>query len=303
MSTELQNEPEVEVIDAPEPQEVEIPVDDAPVEQPVTQEPKEEKTFNPKTDKVQFDTPEQQERFNEVFRMMKKSDQRNEMLTDFLQEQQRQLDELRGVTTEFKQEKIQTDQAEAERAIMARIRQARDEQNDEAYDKAFMELTEFKAGKLFDAKVNELSKKETVQAGNDAKFVAKAMEEKDESGNYIRPWLQESDPQFGVALYQIKKISSKYEGDPDILAKTLKELDQTMGSQMKKTEPPKDPPAQTRAPNPMGGTNLTNHKPKGTIKMSREEFDIKTKLEKYSGKKLDPARWVKHRDAMQKAGR
>lgn len=299
MSTEqIQEEPEIEVTDAPEATEVEIPVDEPEV--PKVEEP--QKTFDPKKDKVEFDKPEQQERFNEVFRMMKKSDQRNEMLTEFLEEQQRQLDELRGFTKEIKTERFQADQAEAEQAIMAKIRQARDSADDEAYDKAFAELVSFRSGKeaqkIFDEKVKELSKTEAAQNDNDAKFVLKAMEEKDESGEFLRPWLQENHENFPTALYQIKKIANKYAGDPQILEKTLKELDQVMGSPMKKTEPPKEPTPQARAPNPMQGSNLTNHKPKGTIKMSRKEAEILSKLERHSGKKIDLKKYEARRTAM-----
>lgn len=286
-------EPQVEVTDTPEPQEVEVPVDDGPVEQD-NQKPEEQKSFDPKKDKVEFSTPEQQERFNEVFRMMKKSDQRNQMLTDFLEEQQRQLDELRGFTSEIKKEKIQTAQADAEQTLMTRIRQARDEGNDEAYDKAFAELTEFRTSKLFDEKVNEFRKQETVQADNDAKFVLKAMEETDETGNFLRPWLQENHEQFDKAIYQIRKIANKYAGDPQILEKTLKELDQVMSQ---KKDPPKEQ-VQSRAPNPMQGTNLTNQKPKGTIKMSRAEAEILKKLERHSGKKIDLKKYEARRTAM-----
>jgi hypothetical protein len=298
MSEEIQ-EQEIEVTDAPDTGDIEVPVDQAQE----TPEPlPEKKPFNPKTDKVEFDKPEQQARFNEVYRQRLKADQRNEMLTEFLEEQQLQLDELRNGFSEIKTEKVQSAQAEAEKTIMSRIRAAREAGDDDAYDTAFAELVSFRsskeASKLFDEKVNEIRKQETAQAGNDAKFIAKAMEETDENGNYLRPWLQETNEQFPIALYQIKKIAGKYEGDPEILSKTLKELDQVMGSQMKKTEPPKEPPAQTRTPNPMQGSNLTNHKPKGTIKMTRAEADILKKLERHSGKKIDLKKYEARRTAM-----
>jgi hypothetical protein len=300
MSVEAE-EPQIEVTDIPETGDIEVPVEETADTPEISEEQEEKKPFDPKKDKVDFDKPEQQQRFNEVFRQLKKSDQRNEMLTDFLQEQQRQLDELRGFASEIKTEKVQADQVEAERTLMARIRQAREEQDDDAYDKAFAELTEFKTTKLLDQKVNEFRKQETIQTENEAKFVLKAMEEKDEGGNYIRPWLQETNDQFPVALYQIKKIASKYEGDPDILGKTLKELDQVMGSTLTKKEEPPKPQNQTRAPNPMSGTNLTNHKPKGTIKMSRAEADILKKLERHSGKKIDLKKYEARRAAMHEA--
>lgn len=287
MSEELNDQPELEVTDAPEPAEVEIPIDDDPPEtEDKTSEP-DKKTFNPKKDKVEFSTPEQEARFNEIFRQLKKSDQRNEMLTDFLQEQGKLIDDIR-------QERSQVAQADAEKVILERIKIAREQENFDEYDKAFRELTKYESSKLFEEKVNEFRKSETVQADNDARFVAKAMEETDENGNYIRPWLQEQNDQFPVALYQIKKIAGKYQGDPQILEKTLKELDEVMSAPMKK-DPPKP---QVRAPNPMQGSNLTNHNPKGKIKMSRVEADILSKLERHSGKKIDLKKYDARRTAM-----
>jgi hypothetical protein len=302
MSAEL---PEIEVTDAPVSEEVDVPIGSSnePSEVEDNIEDPAEKTFNPKTDKVDFDKPEQQARFNEIYRQLQKSDQRNLMLTDFLAEQQRQLDEVRTGFSQIKTEKVQTEQAEAEKILMQRIQTAREAADDTAYDNALSELITFRstqeASKLFDAKVNEFRKQETVQAENYALQVKSAMEEKDESGNYLRPWLQEEHEQNAVAIYHIKKISSKFnENDPNIVSKTLKELDQVMSAQMKKTEPPKDPPAQNRTPNPMQGTNLTNQKPKGTIKMTRVEADIFKKLERHSGKKIDLKKYEARRSAM-----
>src|SRR3990167_4544304 len=85
----------IEIIDAPEPENVEL-------------ESEAESTPEP-TDKkfVEFDTPEQQEKFNDIYKQMKMSDQRNQMLTEFLMEQQKQLEEVKGRFS-------QTDESEAE---------------------------------------------------------------------------------------------------------------------------------------------------------------------------------------------
>jgi hypothetical protein len=304
MTSEAQIQEEIEVTDAPEPEEVEVAVE--PVE-PVEniEEKVEEKTFNPKTDKVEFDKPEQQERFNEVFRQMKKSDARNQMLTDFLQEQQRQLDELRSGFTQIKTEKTQLDSVEAEKTLMSKIAQARADGDDAAYDKALSEYVTFASDrqfeKKFEQKVNELTKKEQESSQADAAYIESLMSEKDETGSYKRPWLQESHADFNNAIQQLAVIAYKYTNDPQQLKKSLTELDQIMGTQMKKEEPTK---TQSRAPNPMQGSNLTNQKPKGTIKMTRKEAEILKKLERHSGKKIDLKKYEARRSAMnEKAGR
>ena len=78
-----------------------------------------------------------------------------------------------------------------------------------------------------------------------------------------------------------------------------------MGSAMTKTEPPKTEPPQVRAPNPMQGSNLTNQKPRATIKMTKTEHEILRKLEKHSGRKIDLKSYAARRDSLsnQKGGR
>jgi hypothetical protein len=274
--TDTDNQPtetadEIVITDTPEPETVEIPADDAtePEQQP---EVAEKKGFDPKTDKVDFDKPEQQEKFDYIYKQLKKSDTRNAMLTDFLEKQQQKLDEI---SNRFSQ----TDEVEAENVLMAKIREARDLGDNDAYDKAMAELVDYRSDrkfeKKFEEKVNALTQKEQSDLRNQEQFVLRAMEETDETGNHLRPWLQESNEQFPVALYEIRRIAAKYEGDPEILSKTLKEVDQVMSA--KKTTI-QEPPKQTRAPNPMQGSNLTNQSPKGKIQMTRREIEIANKL-------------------------
>ena len=124
MSAELQ-EPTIEVTDPPEVEAVEVSV-----EEPKAEEPVEPKPFDPKTDKVEFDKPEQQQKFDYVFKNMKMSDNRNAMLTEFLTEQQKQLDDLRGKVTSISQEKTQENHTEASRVLMSKLNTARMEGND-----------------------------------------------------------------------------------------------------------------------------------------------------------------------------
>jgi hypothetical protein len=268
-------EPEIEVVqEAVEPEVVEIPSDDPVEESPA------EKAFDPKKDRVDFDKPEQQEKFDYVYKQLKMSDNRNAMLTDFLQKQQEQLDKL---NSRF----VENDTQEAEKVLTEKIRLARENDDHEAYDKAFQELVDFKATKIIDKKVNEYAAKESQTELAQAKYVASLMEEKDDTGQYKRPWLQEGHPEFDNSLSQLAVIAYKYQKDPDVLQKSLKELDQIMGSKKTTQEPPK----QNRAPNPMQGSNLTNYKPKDKVTMTRAEIEIAKKLG------VDPKRYAAQRDS------
>ena len=302
MTEENQEAVETEIIDTPEPETVEIETDgeEAPSSEE-TPKAEEKKAFDPKRDKVEFDKPEQQARFNEVFRQLKKSDQRNEMLTGLLKEYVQVLDDFKG-------ERAQVKAAEAEKTLMSNLIAAKESGDDEAYAAALSKLVEFNSSKhaeKIEQKVNGHLQKSATDEQQNAQYVTSLMEETDDSGNYIRPWLQEDHPQFGAALYKMAAIAKKYEGKPDQLQKTLSELDTVMGNSMTQKEPTKEAPAQSRAPHPMQGSNLTNHKPKGTIKMTRTEADILKKLERHSGKKIDPKKYAARRDAMQqkKGGR
>lgn len=281
---------EPEITDVPEPQEVEVAL---PEEKEGEAPAAEEKKFDPKKDKVEFDTPEQEARFNEIFRQLKKSDQRNAMLTDFLHQQSQILD---GVRKDINQ----TNDSEAEKAILSKISKAREDNDDAAYDRAFAELvdyrTERKLEKKFDEKVNKILQQEKDEQTKQAEFVASLMSEKDDLGNHVRPWLQETHPDFeDVILRKLPAIAYKYINDPQALEKSLAELDRVMGGSM-----PKRPESngQRRAPNPMQGSNLTNQNPKGKIKMTRKELDVLKQLERHSGRKIDLSKYAARRSAM-----
>lgn len=252
------------------------------------EEPK--KAFNPRTDKVEFTTPEQQEKFNYMYKQAKQSDARNQMLTDLLQEQQKQLDQLKARFTN-------TDEADAEKVLMDKIRVARNEGNDEAEFAAINALAEFKAEKKF-SKVNKPADEPAPVAPKydpkDESYVESYMTETDENGNVMRPWLNENNPEFENVIKQLEIIAHDYIGDPAALQKSLARLDKVMAD---KKEPPKPKQnTQQRGPNPMAGGNLTNNNPKGTIKMTKKELEIARKLG------VTPKNYAATRDRLKERG-
>lgn len=294
MSTE--QIPEIEVTDIPEVEAVEVQTEPS---EPEEQTPEEQpKPFDPKSDKVDFTTPEQQAKFDYTFKNMKMADNRNAMLTEFLAEQQKQLDELRSFKDQYTTEKTESHQAEASRVLMDKLYKARDEGDDAAYDSTLKELISFEtqsaATKIVDQKVNEILQKHSQEDTKQAEFVAGLMNEKTETGDYKRPYLQENHPDFKTAISNLAVISMEYKNDPLVLEKSLAKLETMMSvTPMKKEEPP----AQPRTPNPMQGSNLTNRKPGNTIKMTKVEQEILQKLEKGSGRKIDLKSYAARRDA------
>lgn len=261
------NTEELEILETPEIVEEEQP------------EAQQQKPFDPKTDRVDFSTPEQEAKFNYVYKQVKMSDARNQMLTEMLQTQQGQLDELK---TRFSN----TDSADAERVLLTKIKTARDSGDDAAEIAAFNELVDFKA----DKKLNAFRQPSPPpQQNQETNYISGLMQETDDAGQPLRPWLQEGHPEFMTAVNLLEtKISPKFKGDPLFLQKSMYELDQVMRSKMTE-QPPKTQP-QLRAPNPMQGSNLTNTKQKTTIKMTRQELDIAKKLG------VDPKRYAAKRE-------
>lgn len=268
-----ENAPELEVIDAVE-QEVETVAED--------QQPK---AFDPKTDRVEFNTPEQQAKFDYMYKQTKMSDARNAMLTDMLQTQQQQLDDLKARFSN-------TDAADAERILLTKIKTARDSGDDAAEFEALNELVDFKADqKLNHAKPpkQQQPNQNNDQQSKDLRYIETLMEEVDDNGNALRPWLQEDHPDFATAYSLLEtKIAPKFNGDPLYLQKSMFELDQIMRNKM--TEQTPQQTTKARVPNPMQGSNLTNVTKKPTIKMTREEIEIAKKLG------VDPKRYAAKRD-------
>lgn len=263
-----EDQPEIEVINE---------------EQKAETAPEQKKAFDPKTDKVEFNTPEQQEKFNYMYKQTKMSDSRNQMLTDLLQKQQAQLDALNG---RFQQ----TDSADAERMLLGKIKAARDSGDDAAEISAIGEMVDFKADKKFSERVNTQKQApyQQEQEAPDVRYVREFIEAADETGQQVRPWMNNNHPDQAVALQALENIKGKYIGDPYALPKTLTDLDNFMRLKMTKQAPPSQ--AQMRGPNPLQGSNLTNVKQKTTIRMTRAEIDIAKKLG------VDPKSYAVERD-------
>ncbi len=276
-----ENAVQEEPIAAPAEDQVEIEVIE-----PEAETPPAPKAFDPKTDKVEFSTPEQQEKFNYMYKQTKMSDARNQMLTDLLQRQQTQLDDLKGRFSK-------TDAADAENTLINKIMAARDAGDHVGEITATKEMVEFLADQKISEKVNVPPKNPASQAqaeSPDAQYVISLMSEVDGSGQPVRPYLHEGDPNFQNALNTLESIKNKYVGDPYALPKALSELDSIMRQKMNQAPPNQPRPVQARAPNPLQGSNLTNQQPQAKIKMTRAELDIAKKLG------VDPKRYAAKRD-------
>lgn len=288
---EAEQKQEVETQEA-EDQEIDLEVEESEDEGDVldetiqTQEQK--KQFDPKTDKVEFNTPEQQEKFNYVYKQVKMSDARNAMLNDLLQKQNQRLEELESRLSK-------TDKAEAELILVNKIKQAKESGDEDAEIKAIKEYASFVSKSDTKEPDQQKYQKPPIETYAVEEYIENFQQERDEVGNYVRPWLFEGNPEFNNAIELLENtIVPKYLNDPMGLPKALSELDKLMKAKTMTKKPPSQPPQHqnTRAPNPMQGGNLTNAKQKPTIKMTRQEMDIAKKLG------VDPKRYAAKRDAL-----
>lgn len=257
--------------------EVEIEVDTTPadteaeVEIEVTDEPEPE-GYDPKK-KVEFSTPEQQKKFNDIYKQAKMSDKRNQMYWDMLQKQQSELDELRG---RFQQ----TDHAEAERILESRLHEARENGDEAKADKIMKEIIDFRVESRLKKEAPKENKKPPVN-DPDVQAVVAFAEERDSRGSLLRPWIAESHPQhqnaMKIASAMALEVNSEF-GFVDI-PEVMRRMDDAMK--------PKRPVSNSRAPDPMRG-NLTNSPNRGKIKLSSAELEVAQKL---GVKPEDYAKW------------
>lgn len=250
-------------------------------------DPEEKKEFDPKRDRVDFDTPEQQAKFNDVYKQMKNSDARNQMLTDLLEKTVDRLDAMEG-------RQKNEEQTAAEQVLLDKIMSANEEGDTETLTQSINELTKFRTDGLKDGLkseiIDEIVNKNDETKKRDADAVLDFMNRKNEQGEYIFPWMQDGDPRFNDFISKASQIGlqlgQENSDDPNLVYKVMERVNTEM---MNWEAPKEEPKAQTRAPDPMGGSNLTQQVPRTKIKMSPIEMEIANKLG------VDPKKYAAHK--------
>lgn len=281
----VEESPEVEVEDtqveeASEPQEVDIRALVEQAKNPPKEEPKEEvqepqeedKDFDPKKDRVEFDTPEQQAKFNDVYKQMKNSDARNKMLTDLLNKMSDRLDAIEGKS-------IEQETQETEALLYQKVLEANEEGDTEALTRAVDDLAKYRGEQAADRKYNELMKQVSTESERDAQAVLDFMNQTNDTGENLYPWMQEDHPQFEEFVKNAAAIgyqlNQQNPNDPNIVYKTIEQVNRTMmdwDAPKQQTVKAEAPPPKTRAPDPMQGSNLTREISKNKIKLSADEL-------------------------------
>lgn len=260
MTNETEQEIEVEQVqEAPETVEVDAPEEKAATETP---EAEEAKGFDPKK-RVEFSTPEQQAKFNNLYKQVKMSDARNAFQSQVIEKLYERLEALEKT-------QIQSGAKDAETVLQQRIKSARELGDEDAEAKAINDLVQFKVDSAIKGTQPKPKPVNTVeQLDPDEQYVYGLAIEKDNTGNLLRPWLQDTHPQHQEVLRLAKQYADEYGDDPVVV---MQKLDEHMSP--KKPQPTK---TNTRAPDPLR-TNLTVAPNKAKIKVSSKEAEIAKKL-------------------------
>lgn len=219
--------------------------------------------YDPKA-RVSFDTPEQQRKFNDVYKQMKMSDARNKMQTDMLAKAMEKISELESRFS-------QTDHAEAERILTARLKEAREVGDEDKADRILQEIIDFRV----ESKLRPKEKPQKVidpMSDPNVVTVVQYAEEKDSNGNLIRPWLNANHPDHRKAMSIAASVAmqSHSELGYDDLEDMLRRMDDAM-------KPKAKPAGNNRAPDPYR-SNLTNNPAQGKMKLSPQELAAAQKL-------------------------
>ena len=243
----------------------------------------EKKEFDPKTDRVDFDTPEQQAKFNDVYKQMKNSDARNAMLTDMLQDVTSRLDEMDGKTKT--EEKAQT-----EKLLAAKIMEANEDGDAEGLTKAIKDMVDFSSGAAADKKMTEMVNKIDEGKQKDADVVLDLMKRVSDENQSLYPWMQGDHPQHNDFISKASVVGMELmaanPNDPNIVSKVMERVNADM---MNWEAPKVEAKPQNRAIDPMQGSNLTQQQSRNKIKMSPAEMEIARKLG------VDPKKYAAHR--------
>lgn len=253
-----ESEPEV-VIEQPEAQP-DVEVEAAEPEQP---EP------DKKGEWVEL-SPDAQRKFNEMYKQTKMSDQRNKFLLEANERALKRIEELEG---RFKQ----TDESQAEQIILQRIQEARDNGDTSAEMKFISELTDFKAEQKIKGIQQPKPQQQQVDFGlpdDDVNYLKETVFEKDNSGNFVRPWLHENNPRYQTTLRQSAIISAEVEAELGYIdaREVMTRLEKIMTQ-----KPTSQRPVNNRAPDPLQ-SSLTTKNARGTLKLSPAEAAIAEKL-------------------------
>ncbi len=263
MTQNQQNNTEIEVddVEAQDTTEAVTEQQDEGQEQPAN----EQESFDPK-ERVDITDPKVQRKFNDIYKQMKMSDARNQMLSKM---NEKALEKISELESRFSQ----TDHAEAERILTSRLKEAREAGDEDKADKILQEIIDFRV----DSKIKKVVPKAPVVQqpaidDTDVQTVVALAQETDIRGNLIRPWIAENHPGHKNAMKMASVLAMEVNAEMGYVdvGEVMRRMDDAM-------KPKATSQGNSRAPDPMKG-NLTNNSAKGKLKLSSQELAAAQKL-------------------------
>lgn len=240
--------------------DIEVEVDDAPQKQ--------EDDFDPR-ERVEISDPKVQKKVNHLYKQVKMSDDRNRFQMDMLEKAMEKITELESRFS-------QTDVAEAERILKGRLKEARDNGDDEAETKIMDEIISFKVdSKLRDKEPKQEKPKApaAMEIDPDVEYVVSWANETDDTGTLKRPWISADHPRHKQALKLAAIYATEYQAEEDHvdIEAVMQKVEYDMNKKIQNAQ------GNSRMPDPMR-TNLTKPATRGKIKLSQAEVSIARKL-------------------------
>jgi len=229
--------------------------------------------FDPK-ERVEISDPKVRAKFNHIYKQMKMSDNRNTLYWDLIQKQQQEIDSIKSKVQ-------QTDQADAEKILKTKLKEAREIGDDEAADKIMDDIIEFRLEKKLQEKLPKTEKPNKPQIPEqfntpEGQELLSFAYETNDTGELAHGWMDSAHPQHQRAL----KLTALYrdEVERELGVVDVTEVLKRVASNINKaTKPVVKPQNNNRAPDPLG-RGLTNNSGKGKLNLSTEEMAICKKL-------------------------
>lgn len=255
-------DPQIEIIPENNP-DVEVQLDDSGKKEPR------------RSEFVQTDDPKVQERINDLYRQVKGSDNRNQLIMEHNRVLERKLEEYTKKFEEFEKTTKRTASSQVEAELKTRLRQAREEQNLDAIEQIEDRLLDLRLEQRISDKIpqpqptnpqippNPQLEKELLR---NAAYIEIISQEKDTNGQLVRDYLFDSHPDNWKAVQMFESLPKEFVAagkKPDI-----KLIMDTIHERIK---------GRKSQPNVLSG-NGDDVQPKRTIKLTQEQVHVARKM-------------------------
>lgn len=227
-----------------------------------------------------------EDRFNYFFRQVKDQNRTLGQFRSVAEQQSAQINELMSATTQVVDHLQNRSFEDTEATLKATIRQAKIAGDTDAEFDATDKLIELKASKMMAAKTQPKAENQSTQRINSINQISDEarsageispedhsvfnawMNEKDQSGNLVRPWAftnDMNDPHFKGIVTEASAVFSNPRFANAAIDQKLTEIDRRMGVNRQVAQ------------SVMGG-NLTTNKKSGTIRLSPDQEKIAIRM-------------------------